>query len=111
MKTYVIAGVLLATIGGSLPAYAADLGPGRARPIRTETAAYGDLASQKICNAAPAIAAQCDGQVQCVVPVSNGLCGDPAYLIVKQIRVDFRCGRRVRSAVGAEYGTIALACQ
>ena len=94
----------LATVASAAPA-AAD-------GIRVLSAEYGDPQTGRLCNAAGSIAAICDGQHQCSFDVRNtALCGDPSFLVVKQLAVTYTCGVGHYKSWGSEYATFTLACR
>ncbi|BBK44772.1 hypothetical protein STVA_47920 [Allostella vacuolata] len=82
-------------------------GPGAGRPggdrdIRVLDARYGSRS--RACNAAPAVAQQCNGRDRCGVRVDNALCGDPAFGEPKVLDVTYSCGRGDRRQAGGREG-------
>jgi hypothetical protein len=83
----------------------------QAKTIDMVSAIYGSLEAGKTCNATPYVASICNGRRQCDVDVGNGsLCGDPDFLSVKKVVIDFRCGRSARRIVEGEYHTARVTC-
>ncbi len=83
--------------------------PGRGdRDIQVLDARYGS--QRNACNAAQAVARQCDGRDRCGVRVDNNLCGDPAYGEQKVLEVNYSCRGARRNAFGREGQRVELHC-
>ena len=94
----------LAALALATPAYAGG--------IHVLSAQYGDPQSGRLCNAAAPIAAICDGHRQCSFDVRNtSLCGDPSFLVVKQLSVVYTCGVGRYTTRVSEYDLSRLACR
>lgn len=93
-------------------AVVAAAAPAAAGGIRVLSAEYGSWETGKLCNAAGPIAAMCDGRSQCSFDVRNtALCGDPSFLIVKQLAVTYTCGIGHYKTRVSEYDISTLACR
>ena len=87
-------------------------GPAAASGIRVLSAQYGDPQGGRLCNAAPTVASICDGRNQCSFDVRNtALCGDPSFLVVKQLAITYTCGVGYYKTRVSEYDTSVLACK
>ena len=87
-------------------------GPAAASGIRVLSAQYGDPGSGQLCNAVAPIAALCDGRQECSFDVRNtALCGDPSFLVVKQLAITYTCGVGYYKTRVSEYDTSVLACK
>lgn len=82
---------------------------GSRKGITIVSAKYG---KSKHCDATAALAGKCNGKYSCSIRVSNNLCGDPEYGIVKDLLYSYRCagGGNVQSTI-QEYKTAVLECQ
>ncbi|MCW3477452.1 SUEL-type lectin domain-containing protein [Limobrevibacterium gyesilva] len=79
--------------------------------IRILDAVYGDAARGRLCDATLAVEQQCDERESCLISVTNGICGDPAYGLAKRLHVAFKCGRApAQLLVAAEGSVIRLSC-
>lgn len=75
-------------------------------------AEYGDAGTDRLCDATRVIAALCNGQGRCTIPVSNSLCGDPAFGTPKKLHMAFKCvGSAPQLLVAAEPGTLRIGCK
>ena len=105
MKTYIrrwVAVTIFAAVG---------LSGVEAKTIDMVSVIYGTPEVGKTCNATPYVARLCNGRQQCDVDVGNGsLCGDPDFLSVKTVVIDFKCGRSIRRIVEGEYHTARVTC-
>lgn len=80
--------------------------------IHILSAQYGSPRTGQLCDAAAPIAALCEGRSQCSFDVRNTrLCGDPAFLVVKQLAVSYTCGVGHYTTAVSEYDTSVLACR
>ena len=86
--------------------------PASAGGLRVLSAQYGNPQTGELCNAAAPIAAICDGHHQCSFEIRNVvLCGDPSFLVVKNLSVKYTCGVGHYKATISEYDTSNLACR
>lgn len=86
--------------------------PASASGIRILSAQYGNPQTGQLCNAAGPIAAMCDGRSKCSFDVRNtALCGDPSFLVVKQLTVTYTCGVGYYKTAASEYDVPRLACR
>ena len=101
--------IRMVTLGLAAVALAA---PASASGIRVLSARYGNPQTGQLCNAAAPIAAMCDGRSECSFDVKNtALCGDPAFLVVKQLSVTYTCGVGYYKTAASEYDVPRLACR
>ena len=77
--------------------------------IRILDAYYGR--SGYSCDATRALLHQCDGHGQCQVVASNRLCGDPARGKVKELIINYSCGRGNASVQATEGEVAYIDCQ
>ncbi|MGE0724294.1 MAG: hypothetical protein AB7O45_07960 [Alphaproteobacteria bacterium] len=99
----------------SAPGYAAPAyTPGgpvlaqRGDGIRVREAAYG--ARGRYCDAERRLDRECNGRDRCGFRVDNNLCGDPAEGVVKELRLEFSCGRDRDSVSAREGQRVELRC-
>jgi hypothetical protein len=79
--------------------------------LRVLDAVYGNPERGRMCDATQPIADQCDGRSNCVIAVSNGMCGDPDYGVPKRLVITFKCGPYpARTVTVAETQVIRLGC-
>ena len=80
----------------------------RGREIRVTEAAYGGRG--RFCDAERTLDRECNGRERCGFRVGNDLCGDPAEGVVKELRLQFACGRDRQSVSAREGQRVELRC-
>ena len=65
----------------------------------------------RICDAAPAVSYECEGQSRCSVDATNDLCGDPAQGTRKVLRVGYWCNGNLEEQEVNEGNSMTLACR
>jgi hypothetical protein len=62
------------------------------------------------CDATSAVISVCAGQASCTVGANNGLCGDPAGGVTKNLTISYTCSGISKSASAVEGSSISVSC-
>lgn len=63
------------------------------------------------CDAAPAVSALCNGRLNCAIPVTTNLCGDPDPSATKRLETSYQCGNGLtKNIMTQEYQPQVLRC-